>query len=112
MALIKVRLRPLQHCSTDLPDSQMPQASGAANKLLEIRAMKNSIAILAALTFSAVIANSAALAGPPTKQLTIDAGKGVIFQLGRQSGVATFTQEAGACGLSVVECFETVCGVI
>lgn len=63
--------------------------------------MKNSIVILAALTFSAVIANSAALAGPPTKQLTIDAGKGVSFQLGRQSGVATFTQEAGACGLSV-----------
>lgn len=66
-----------------------------------IRAMKNSTAIVAAMFIWAVNISAPVSAEPPAKQLTIDAGKGVSFQLGKQTRMALFTQEAAACGLSV-----------
>lgn len=54
---------------------------------------------------------SAALAAPLVKQLTIDPGKGVSFYMGSQQGTALFTQETGACGLSVSFAQNAIAGM-
>jgi hypothetical protein len=53
--------------------------------------LASSLAMTAAATFAA----------PSIKQMTIEDGKGVSFQLGMQNGIAVFKQDGAACLLSV-----------
>ena len=52
-------------------------------------------------TLAAAIAAASPVAAGLVKQLTIEPGKGVSFFIGSQRGTAIFSQEAGACGLSL-----------
>lgn len=58
-------------------------------------------ATAAALCAALALSSTAALGGQLVKQLTIPPGKGISFFMGGQQGTAIFTQESGACGLTV-----------